>query len=92
MVGKRIVNRSNLAVKESIYLRRDLEEGRPQQDRKYRFRDQGHLGPDDQRRVEFKRKLLEAVGGSDLGGTERVMMRYTTAAVPTTRTHLKHSS
>lgn len=43
-----------------------MEEGRPQQDKKYRFRDQGTLDPDDQRRVEFKRKLLEAVDGSNL--------------------------
>jgi hypothetical protein len=70
MVGKRTINRSNSsgAVKESTYLRKDVEGGRPPQDRKYRFRDEGNLDPDDQRRVEFKRKLREAVDGSDLEG------------------------
>jgi hypothetical protein len=68
MVGKRTINRnnSNSAVKESTDLRNDIEEGRPPQDRKYRFRDQGALDPDDQRRVEFKRKLLDAVDGGNL--------------------------
>ncbi|KAM3068877.1 hypothetical protein ACMFMG_004051 [Clarireedia jacksonii] len=47
-------------------LRKDLESGRPAKDRKYRFRDNGRLEPDDQRRVEFKKKLLESVKRSDL--------------------------
>ena len=69
MVGKRGINRSEQdAVKESTYLGKDVEEGRPQQDRKHRFRDQATLDPDDQRRVEFKKKLLESVEG---GGLER---------------------
>lgn len=52
--------------KESIYLRKDVEEGRPQQDRKYRFRDNAQLEPDDQRRVEFKKKLLDSANSSRL--------------------------
>jgi hypothetical protein len=63
MVGKRVVRPNG---EEPSYLRRDLEEGRPAKDRKYRFRDQDTLDPDDQRRVEFKRKLLDAVESSDL--------------------------
>lgn len=67
MVGKRGISSSDeQAAKESTYLRKDMEEGRPQQDRKYRFRDQANLDPDDQRRVEFKRQLLAGVENSDL--------------------------
>lgn len=53
-------------VKESTRIRRDLEEGTPSKDRKYRFRDHGPLEPDDQRRVGFKKKLLDSVEGSNL--------------------------
>jgi nucleosome binding factor SPN SPT16 subunit len=52
-------------------LRKDLESGRPAKDRKYRFRDNGHLEPDDQRRVEFKKKLLDSVEQSDLESFRR---------------------
>ncbi|KAL3422328.1 cation efflux family protein [Phlyctema vagabunda] len=48
------------------HLRRDVEEGKPQNDRKYRFRDNGYLEPDDQRRVEFKTKLLHGVDRDNL--------------------------
>lgn len=53
---------------DSEQLRKDLENGRPQKDRKYRFRDavDGQLEPDDQRRVEFKQKLLEGCDGDRL--------------------------
>jgi hypothetical protein len=45
---------------------RDVESaGRPQQDHKYRFRDNAELEPDDQRRVEFKKKLLDSVENAD---------------------------
>ena len=64
MVGKRGLDSE--ATKDATYLRKDVEEGRPQQDRKYRFRDQDRLDPDDQRRVEFKKKLLDGVDGSHL--------------------------
>ncbi|RDW92467.1 cation diffusion facilitator-like protein [Coleophoma crateriformis] len=47
-------------------IRRDLEQGRPRSDRKYRFRDHGYLEPDDQRRVEFKKKLMAGVDCSNL--------------------------
>jgi nucleosome binding factor SPN SPT16 subunit len=74
MVGKRNMRRTSSAkeatyLQDSASLRHDIEEGaqaRPQQDRKYRFRDQEHLDPDDQRRVEFKKKLLDAVESGDL--------------------------
>jgi hypothetical protein len=52
-----------LKSKASAYLSKDVED-RPPQDRKYRFRDEAHLEPDDQRRVQFKTKLLESVEGS----------------------------
>ncbi|ATZ46697.1 hypothetical protein BCIN_02g00740 [Botrytis cinerea B05.10] len=52
--------------KQSTYLRRDLEQGRPSKDRKYRFRDHGPLEPDDRRREEFKMKLLDGVKSSSL--------------------------
>lgn len=65
MVGKRGIT-TGTNPKESTYLRRDVEDGaRPPEDRKYRFRDNGELDFDDQRRVEFKRKLLESVEGSE---------------------------
>lgn len=54
--------------KQSTYLRRDLEQGRPSKDRKYRFRDHGPLEPDDRRREEFKTKLLDGVKSSSLEG------------------------
>jgi hypothetical protein len=63
MVGKR-GTRSDQS-KESSYLRKDVED-RPPQDRKYRFRDNSKLDPDDQRRVEFKTKLLDGVEHSKL--------------------------
>jgi hypothetical protein len=69
MVGKRgITSNGQQDAKEGTgtYLSKDVEEGRPQQDRKYRFRDQASLDPDDQRRVEFKSKLLDGVDTSDL--------------------------
>jgi hypothetical protein len=67
MVGKRDINgTSQEAVKESTNIRKDVEEGRLQQDRKYRFRDQGNLDPDDQRRVEFKKKSLVVVDENNL--------------------------
>ncbi|OWO97800.1 cation diffusion facilitator [Marssonina coronariae] len=52
---------------ESEYLRQDLEAGNGRgtseaaKDRKYRFRDNVNLEVDDQRRVEFKKKLLAAI-------------------------------
>ncbi|PBP25276.1 cation diffusion facilitator 10 [Diplocarpon rosae] len=52
---------------ESEYLRQDLEAGngnrksKAAKDRKYRFRDDENLEVDDQRRVEFKKKLLAAI-------------------------------
>lgn len=46
------------------YVRRDVEDGRPQQDRKHRFRDNVNLDKDDQRRVHFKKLLLESVDKS----------------------------
>jgi hypothetical protein len=64
MVGKRATKPQRDQGKESTYLRKDIED-RPSQDRKYRFRDQGSLDPDDQRRVEFKKKLLEGVERSE---------------------------
>ena len=46
---------------------KDVEErGRPQRDRKYRFRDNQELEPDDQRRVEFKKKLLDSVENAEM--------------------------
>ena len=63
MVGKR-GTRSDQS-KESTYLRKDVED-QPPQDRKYRFRDNSKLDPDDQRRVEFKTKLLDGVEKSKL--------------------------
>ena len=65
MVGKRTI-RCDSGAKESAYIQRDVEEGRPQQDRKYRFRDHGNLDLDDQRRVEFKVQLLKVIEESDL--------------------------
>jgi hypothetical protein len=45
---------------------RDVESaGKPQQDHKYRFRDNAELEPDDQRRVEFQKKLLDSVENAD---------------------------
>jgi len=72
---------TNQKPKESIYLRRDVEEGRPQQDRKYRFRDIAQLEPDDQRRVEFKKKLLDSANSSRLedfrtGDEEACLINY----------------
>jgi hypothetical protein len=64
MVGKRATKPPRDQGKESTYLRKDIED-RPSHDRKYRFRDQGSLDPDDQRRVEFKKKLLEGVERSE---------------------------
>lgn len=67
MVGKRGINGNGQdAAQEPTYLRKDVEEGRRQQGRKYRFRDQANLDADDQRRVVFKKKLLESVDTSDL--------------------------
>lgn len=45
---------------------KDVEDrtSRPEHDRKYRFRDHARLDPDDQRRVDFKQKLLEGVDAS----------------------------
>jgi hypothetical protein len=86
MVGKRGVKRASTGVKESTYLQKDVEEGRPAQDRKYRFRDQGNLDPDDQRRVEFKSKLLAAVDSSDLEGfrkdDEQVLLPLSPSPIP----------
>ena len=81
MVGKRGINsKDQKAVKEAANFRKDVEDGRPQQDRKYRFRDQStNLDPDDQRRVEFKKLLLEGVDTADLEkyrkSDEEVMLR-----------------
>jgi len=58
MAGKRATRREK--PKESTYLRKDIED-RPLQDRRYRFRDEAHLEPDDQRRVQFKNTLLDSV-------------------------------
>jgi len=63
MVGHRSRSFIN---KEGDAIRKDVEEtGKPQQDKKYRFRDNGVLEPDDQRRVEFKTKLLDSVDSAD---------------------------
>lgn len=58
MAGKRATRSGK--PKESTYLRKDVED-KPQQDRRYRFRDEAHLEPDDRRRVQFKTTLLESV-------------------------------
>jgi hypothetical protein len=45
---------------------RDVESaGGSQQDHKYRFRDNAELEPDGQRRVDFKKKLLDSVENAD---------------------------
>lgn len=64
MAGKRGTTIRRQQGKESTYLRKDIED-RPPQDRKYRFRDQGNLDPDDQRRLEFKKELLKSVEQSE---------------------------
>ena len=64
MVGKR-ATKANKVSQESTYIRKDVED-RPQQDRKYRFRDQQNLDLDDQRRLKFKNLLLENVENSSL--------------------------
>lgn len=63
MVGKRGITNTSSS-KESTYLRKDVED-KPPEDRKYRFRDQGKLDPDDQKRVIFMKQLLDSVEGSD---------------------------
>lgn len=63
MVGKRGITNTTSS-EESNYLRKDVED-RPLEDRKYRFRDQGKLDPDDQRRVMFKKQLLDSVESSN---------------------------
>jgi hypothetical protein len=73
MVGKRGVVKKPRVV---TYLRKDVEEGRPAQDRKYRFRDQKNLDPDDRKRVEFKKLLLDGPDGVDGNGRERGMEAY----------------
>jgi len=66
MVGKRATAGASSLPRLSQFLNRDVEDsGRPEQDRKYRFRDNGDLDPDDQRRVEFKKKLLDGVENAD---------------------------
>ena len=66
MVGKRATAGASNLPRESQFLNHDVEDsGRPEQDRKYRFRDNGDLDPDDQRRVEFKKKLLDGVENAD---------------------------
>lgn len=68
MVGKRVTS-FKIAQKGDNYLRKDIEDrGKPLHDRKYRFRDHGYLEPDDQRRVEFKKKLLAGVDRGNLEG------------------------
>jgi hypothetical protein len=63
MAGKR-TTRKKSEQKDSTYLRKDIED-RPPQDRRYRFRDHNtNLDPDDQRRVQFKTKLLDSVESS----------------------------
>ena len=64
MAGKRTSKKSQSKEKDSI--RKDVEDGRPQKDRKYRFRDNGKLDKDDQRRVHFKNLLLDSVDKSHL--------------------------
>jgi hypothetical protein len=65
MAGKRGTTQRRKSAGSQTQLRKDIEDGgRPQRDRKYRFRDQGHLEPDDQRRVEFKTTLLDSVESS----------------------------
>jgi hypothetical protein len=66
MVRKRAITRSDDDAKKSTYLGQDEEVGRPAKDRKYRFRDHENLDPDDQRRVTFKKKLIQSVDRSDL--------------------------
>lgn len=64
MAGKRgTKSTQSLKPNESSFLGKDVED-RPPQDRKYRFRDEGRLEPDDQRRVQFKAKLLKSAEDS----------------------------
>jgi len=62
VAGKRGTRSRQL--KESTFLQKDVED-RPPQDRKYRFRDESQLDPDDQWRVLFKKKLLDSVESSE---------------------------
>jgi hypothetical protein len=63
MAGKRAAKKNQS--KERANHRNDVEDGRPQKDRKYRFRENNlELDKDDQRRVHFKTLLLESVDKS----------------------------
>jgi hypothetical protein len=65
MAGKRGTTQRRRSTGSKIRLGKDIEDGvKPQGDRKYRFRDQENLEPDDLRRVEFKTTLLESVESS----------------------------
>jgi len=65
MAGKRSIKKTQSREKDSF--RKDVEDTRPQKDRKYRFRDHaGKLDQDDQRRVQFKELLLESVDNSHM--------------------------
>jgi len=62
MAGKRSIKKPKQP-REHEYLSKDVED-RPPEDRKYRFRDNGKLDPDDQRRLEFKESLMSSVESS----------------------------
>lgn len=70
MAGKRSIRRvaSPSQKDDKKYEGKDVEDrgsSRPAKDRKHRFRDQERdLEPDDQRRVEFKQKLMDSVESS----------------------------
>jgi hypothetical protein len=63
MAGKRSIKKPRQP-REPEYLSKDVED-RPPEDRKYRFRDNRKLDPDDQRRLEFKELLLSSVESSN---------------------------
>lgn len=66
MAGKRAIRRASTAAttkNDHGHLGKDVEDRKspPAKDRQYRFRDNSQLDPDDQRRVEFKQKLMDGV-------------------------------
>ena len=64
MAGKRSIRKAIDSKKKgnTQYLGKDVEDrSRPAKDRQYRFRDNRKLDPDDQRREEFKHKLMDGV-------------------------------
>lgn len=66
MAGKRSIRRATTPAKtkkDQEFLGKDVEDrrSRPKEDRQCRFRDNNQLDRDDQRRVEFKQKLMDGV-------------------------------